>query len=213
MDSSTRTVEVRYDWDPRAKAWAAVTDTPGLTTFGRSLASAQAHARDAVATWLELPEGQSLDEAGVVIVDRVVLPGTDPEDIAGLAHLRDQVETQQASLAYRTGVAVRSAQARGVSLRDTATALGISHQRAQQLAGPTVAEIQELRERGLIVEGNPRQTTRFGQPASIGAILPLPSSSDALGELVISQPESIAKHGEIEWTALVRPLRRVASLA
>ncbi len=74
--SGHQTITVRYEYDPKAEAWSALTDMPGMTSHGKTLEDAQAQARDAVASWLELPAEQSLEDAGITIVDEVVDDGS-----------------------------------------------------------------------------------------------------------------------------------------
>lgn len=68
-DAATTTIVMRYEYAPEVDAWSAVGDTPGCATFGSTLTEAHAQARDAVATWLELPDERSLEDAGVAIID------------------------------------------------------------------------------------------------------------------------------------------------
>ena len=133
MQDHPRTFVVRYEWDGRVKAWSAVTDTPGLATHGRTLAQAQAHARDAVATWLELPDERSLDDAGVAIVDQVIVPGLAEDELAVLAAKRQEAEGLREDVARGTAIAAATMVGQGYSTRDIGTALGITGARVSQL--------------------------------------------------------------------------------
>ncbi len=128
-----RTFVVRYEFDGRARAWSAVTDTPGLATFGRTLAQAQAHARDAVATWLELPDERSLEDAGVRVIDQVVVPGLADDELAMLARKRHEADALRQDVAAGTASAATQMVRQGYSTRDIGTALGITAARVSQV--------------------------------------------------------------------------------
>lgn len=128
-----RTFVVRYEFDGRARAWSAVTDTPGLATFGRTLAQAQAHARDAVATWLALPDVRSLEDAGVRVIDQVVVPGLADDELALLARKRHEADALRQKVAAGTARAATLMVRQGYSTRDIGTALGITAARVSQV--------------------------------------------------------------------------------
>jgi hypothetical protein len=128
-----RTLVVRYEYDGRARAWSAVADTPGLATFGRTLAQAQAHARDAVATWLELPDDRSLEDAGYRVIDQVVVPGLADDELAMLARKRHEADALRQDVAASTASAAALMVRQGYSTRDIGTALGITAARVSQV--------------------------------------------------------------------------------
>ena len=130
-----QTFEVRYDWDARARAWSAVSEDPRVASGGRTLIAAQANFRDAVATWLELPDEQSLDDAGVVVIDHVVAPEVDPSSLVALRARREQVEALRTEVATETAHIAATLRARGLTIRDIGDVIGISHTRVAQLVG------------------------------------------------------------------------------
>jgi hypothetical protein len=132
MDEA-RTYVVRYEYDGRARAWSAVTDTPGLATFGRTLAQTQAFAREAVATWLGLPDDRALEDAGVRVVDQVVVPGLADDELAMLAQKRHQADALRQDVAAGTASAATLMARQGYSTRDIGTALGITAARVSQV--------------------------------------------------------------------------------
>src|SRR4051812_36668976 len=69
MTTDTRTWTIRYEYDPKARAWSAVSDSPRVASWGRTLARAQASVREAIELHLDLPDGRSLDGVGVVVQD------------------------------------------------------------------------------------------------------------------------------------------------
>ena len=116
-------VTVRRDPED-ATAWlASVVGTPGAHTFGRSLAEAKRHAVEVVALWFELePDAFEVDW-----------------DVR-LGDLARPVQQARAAMAHaevdrrRRDEAVRALTEAGMSYRDIAELLGLSHQRVAQIA-------------------------------------------------------------------------------
>ena len=124
--SPKKTYTAIYERDPDVDAWNVHIDgVEGCQTYGRSLRQAQARIREALALWL--------DREPDVLTIRDQLP----KDLADVARRAQQARAD----AERAGSkaqeqAARAAKAltdRGLSRRDAAELLGISHQRVQQL--------------------------------------------------------------------------------
>ena len=124
--SPKKTYTAIYERDPDVDAWNVYIDgVQGCQTYGRSLRQAQTRIREALALWLDR------EAEGLSIRDRL------PKDLADLARQAQQAKAE----AERAGTkaqeqAARAAKAlteRGLSRRDAAELLGISHQRVQQL--------------------------------------------------------------------------------
>jgi predicted RNase H-like HicB family nuclease len=124
--SPKKTYTAIYERDPEADAWIVHIDgVEGCQTYGRSLRQAQSRIREALALWLDR-EAEDL-----VLRDQL------PKDLEALAQRAQQARAD----AERAGTkaqeqAARAAKAlteRGLSRRDAAELLGISHQRVQQL--------------------------------------------------------------------------------
>ena len=116
-------VTVRRDPEERTAWLANVTGHPGAHTFGRSLAEAKRHAIEVVALWCDLePEQFDIDW-----------------DIR-LGDLARRVNQARRAMAHaeedrrRRDDAVRALTEAGVSYRDIADLLGLSHQRVAQIA-------------------------------------------------------------------------------
>jgi predicted RNase H-like HicB family nuclease len=103
-------------------------DVPGVHTFGKTLAKAQHYLRDALALWFDVP---------LETVDVEVQVRFDKPDIEDLVHAtiqaRRQVERDAVAAARLLREAATQLVAAGLSYRDAGIALGVSHQRIDQL--------------------------------------------------------------------------------
>jgi len=115
-----------YDRDQEADAWnVRIGGIEGCQTHGRSLRQAHGRIREALAVWLDR------DPDDLTIEDE--LPG-DLAAIAGQAReARGQAESAAIDARQVTLAAARRLDDMGISRRDAAALLGVSHQRIQQL--------------------------------------------------------------------------------
>lgn len=125
MSRSKRYVAI-YDREPDGDTWLVHIDgVPGCQTYGRSLRQASERIREALAVWLDC------DPEALTISDR--LPG----ELEAMARrvARQRVQAERAGAAAREAIAeaVHELAEKGLSRRDAADLLGISHQRVQQL--------------------------------------------------------------------------------
>jgi DNA-directed RNA polymerase specialized sigma subunit len=118
----------RYTFDGRG--WIVQFEKPDISTFGRSLTSAKAHARSLLAVWLEVDD---LSAAGAAIVDRVELPRSAEVDVKVLVRQRARAEALRRDLARGTRSAAKALRAAGLSTRDVGEILGISGARVSRL--------------------------------------------------------------------------------
>ena len=115
-----------YERDEDAGAWlVAVKGLTGCQTYGRSLRQAQTRIREALALWLDV-EPDSLQV-------RDEFPSALTSVANGVARARNAVEVAGAKAQQQTAEAVRRLTDLGLSRRDAAELLGLSHQRVQQL--------------------------------------------------------------------------------
>ena len=116
---------VTYRRDPGDDAWLAdVEGMPDVHTFGRTLEEAAVNAREAIAVTVDV------DESDVELEEHFAVAEIDVEE---LAEMRDRAqELHEIYLSRQRAAALRLAEA-GVSRRDSARLLGVSHQRVQQL--------------------------------------------------------------------------------
>ena len=132
MTTETRTWIVRYEYDPKARAWSAVSDSPRVASWGRTLAQARASVREAIELHLDLPDSQSLDDTGVVVQDQVVVPGVDTSEIASLQERRARSDQLRSEVARDTERLVGRLLEQGISTRDAGTVVGVSGGRVSQ---------------------------------------------------------------------------------
>ena len=120
-----KTYSVTYRRDPSDDAWLVEVDgMPDVYTFGRTLEEAAVNAREAIAVTVVLSESE------LELHEHFAVGGVDVEE---LASLRDRAqELHEIYLSRQRAAALRLAEA-GVSRRDSARMLGVSHQRVQQL--------------------------------------------------------------------------------
>ena len=115
-----------YERDAETGAWnVAVKGIVGCQTYGRSLRQAQTRIREALAVWLDV-EPDSLQV-------RDQLPAALTSVAENVARARRNLEVAGAKAQLETAEAVRRLTDLGLSRRDAAELLGLSHQRVQQL--------------------------------------------------------------------------------
>ena len=97
---------------------------PDVHTFGRTREEASVNAREAIAVTVDVVESE------LELEEHFAVAGVDVEE---LTSLRDRAqELHEIYLSRQRAAALRLAEA-GVSRRDSARMLGVSHQRVQQL--------------------------------------------------------------------------------
>ena len=129
MNRPTHTVQFWRDPEDRRFWLAQLLDTPGCHTFGRTLAQAQERVNEAIAVWFDIDE----DTFDVAYEVRD-LPGGLLDEIAETLRLRDQAgELERKAVRATRNAAQRLVNDAGLSTRDAAQVLGLSHQRVAQL--------------------------------------------------------------------------------
>lgn len=124
--SPKKTYTAVYERDGQDDAWNVhIEGLQGCQTYGRSLHQARLRTREALAAWLDR------EPEGLVIRDQL------PPSITALAgqatKARREAELAGARAQRETVEAVEQLSALGISRRDAAELLGLSHQRVQQL--------------------------------------------------------------------------------
>ena len=132
---------VIYERDP-AGAWLArIRGISGCHSYGRTLEQSRLRIREAASLWIDEPEIVTLrEEIRLPARARVALRRARSErDRAVQQQTRAQEALRAAATSLATGL--------GLSLRDAAELLGLSHQRVQQLTSKKSA--RPVRERRL----------------------------------------------------------------
>jgi hypothetical protein len=101
----------------------------GLPTQARSLAEVEPMARDLIAVYLDVPPDS------FTVSTQVELPDSVRHHLELVAKLRQEAAEAQAAAAEEYRRAAAELKAGGLTVRDIGIALGVSHQRAQQLVG------------------------------------------------------------------------------
>ena len=126
-----RTLKIRYERDPSGWWIVTIPEIQGCRTQGRSIAEGRRRIREALELFLDESEAKRAR-----FVDVVELPAAARRTVRGVAAVRRRSDALRARVQEETRAAVelltRNA---GLSVRDAAEVLGISHQRVQQLAG------------------------------------------------------------------------------
>lgn len=124
--TTNKTYTAVYERDDTDDAWnVRIKGVAGCQTYGRSLRQAQSRIREALAAWLDQ------DPVALTIRDQF------PERLAAVAgdvlRARSAAERAGAKAQQETLEAIRALNELGLSRRDAAELLGLSHQRVQQL--------------------------------------------------------------------------------
>ncbi len=115
-----------YERDPESDAWLVhIKGIAGCHTYGRSLRQAEDRIREALALWLDRDP------------ERLTITPQWPSDLEDVAVEATQARCAASEAAERATSTMTKAAKRldrmGLSRRDAADILGISHQRVQQL--------------------------------------------------------------------------------
>jgi predicted RNase H-like HicB family nuclease len=123
---------VQFDKDADSGWWVVtVPEIPGCLTQGRSLAEGRRRIREALALFIDEKLAATVD-----LVDDVRLPRSTGAVVKQAASVRAQLDELQAEAIKATSAAAKLlVRKSGLSVRDAADLLGVSHQRIQQLAG------------------------------------------------------------------------------
>jgi predicted RNase H-like HicB family nuclease len=122
-------VKLTAVYDYNDNAWIVeLAEDPRVHSWGKSLAEARRHIRDAAALWFES------DPSALEIRDEVKLPGPSQEVVEHAAKVRAELEQLQERTQDALAEAARMlTQDYRLSMRDAESILGISHQRVDQL--------------------------------------------------------------------------------
>ena len=124
--TTSKTYTAIYDHDADDNAWnVRIKGLDGCQTYGRSIRQAQSRIREALALWLDAPPVE------LRVRDQF------PAELASVAddvvRARSAAERAGAKAQQQTVEAVKALTDLGLSRRDAAELLGLSHQRVHQL--------------------------------------------------------------------------------
>lgn len=121
----TYTARLEREKDGR---WSVELDEePRVHTWGKTVDQALARMREAAALWFETEEDQ------IELVPRPVLPKATGRTVEQARQAREQARDADRLALEQTRKAAAALTSRGISMRDAAAILGISHQRVHQL--------------------------------------------------------------------------------
>ena len=124
--TSSKTYTAIYEYDASDHAWnVRIKGVTGCQTYGRSLRQAQGRIREALALWLDV------DPAELSI--REQFPAALASVADDVSRARNAAERAGVKAQEQTIEAVRALTDLGLSRRDAAELLGLSHQRVHQL--------------------------------------------------------------------------------
>jgi predicted RNase H-like HicB family nuclease len=137
VNETTYVAEVERD---HSGTWiASVPALRGVHTYARTLTSLRVHLQDAIALWLEVElqdagePNPRVDRQAVHVDLRVNLPAAARRAADAAVRCREQARSAEAEAAAASRAAARALVDSGLSRRDAAEVLGLSHQRVQQL--------------------------------------------------------------------------------
>ena len=136
---TTQTFHADVERDVSGNWIATVPTLRGVHTHARSLASLRTYLQDAIALWLEverLDAGERdphVDRGDIVVEFQVKLPSQARRATDSALRRRDRARSAEAEAAAATRDAARALVNVGLSRRDAAEVLGLSHQRVDQL--------------------------------------------------------------------------------
>ena len=102
-------------------------EEPRVHTWGKTVEQALARMREAAALWFET------DEDEIDLIPHPVLPKAADRTVEQARQAREQARNADRLAVAQTRKAAVALTGRGISMRDAAAILGISHQRVHQL--------------------------------------------------------------------------------
>jgi len=130
MNVQTYTARLEREKDGR---WTVELEKePRVHTWGKTVDQALTRMREAAALWFQTEEDQ------IELVPRPVLPKAMDKTVEQARQAREQARSADRLAIEQTRKAAAALASRGISMRDAAAILGISHQRVHQLLATEV---------------------------------------------------------------------------
>ena len=130
MEENVKTYTARLEREKDGRWSVELDEEPRVHTWGKTVEQALARMREAAALWFRT------DEGGIELVPRPVLPKATGRTVEQARQAREQARDADRLALEQTRRAAVALAGRGISMRDAATILGISHQRVHQLLAP-----------------------------------------------------------------------------
>jgi predicted RNase H-like HicB family nuclease len=131
-EENMKTYTARLEREKDGRWTVELEEEPRVHTWGKTVDQALARMREATALWFQIEEDQ------IELVPRPVLPKSADRTVEQARQAREQARSADRLAVERTRKAAAALTSRGISMRDAAAILGISHQRVHQLLATEV---------------------------------------------------------------------------
>ena len=129
-EDNVKTYTARLEREKDGRWSVELEEEPRVHTWGKTVDQALARMREAAALWFQT------DEASIDLIPSPVLPKTTGRTVEQARQAREQARSADRLAIETTRRAAAALASRGISMRDAAAILGISHQRVHQLLSP-----------------------------------------------------------------------------
>jgi predicted RNase H-like HicB family nuclease len=131
-EENMKTYTARLEREKDGRWTVELEEEPRVHTWAKTVDQALARVREATALWFQIEEDQ------IELVPRPVLPKSADRIVEQARQAREQARSADRLAVERTRKAAAALTSRGISMRDAAAILGISHQRVHQLLATEV---------------------------------------------------------------------------
>ncbi len=131
-EDNVKTYTARLEREEDGRWTVELEEEPRVHTWGKTVDQALDRVREAAALWFQT------DESQIELVPYPVLPKTIGRTVEQARQARELARDADRRALEQTRKAVAALTNRGISMRDAAAILGISHQRVHQLLTPQV---------------------------------------------------------------------------
>ena len=131
-EENVQTYTARLEREKDGRWTVELEEEPRVHTWGKTVDQALARMREAAALWFQTEEDQ------IELVPRPVLPKATDKTVEQARQAREQARSADRLAIEQTRKAAAALASRGISMRDAAAILGISHQRVHQLLATEV---------------------------------------------------------------------------
>lgn len=122
-----KTYTARLEREKDGRWTAELAEEPRVHTWAKTVDQALARVREAAALWFDANEDE------IEVIPQAVLPQTTGRTVERARQARQEARNADRLAVEQTRKAATALTARGISMRDAAAILGISHQRVHQL--------------------------------------------------------------------------------